>query len=478
MIGAATEQKSHGGPPPSLLIIGGGSAAFSAAIRASELGAKVTIINDGLPIGGTCVNAGCVPSKTLIRAAEARHRATRHNFRGIEARSGAADFREVIAQKRELVSELRKAKYLDVLERLPGVRFIEGRARLKSASGIEVNGETIDAGRIIIATGAAPSIPPIPGLESADPLTNESAFELDELPESLIVIGGNFVGLETAQMFARLGSRVTVLTRNRILPAESADISDALKGYLEDEGIEVVTGAAADKVYCDGNEVALEAKVGGSARVFRAARILAATGRDPNTRDLGLEESGIELDDKGFIKVNDALQTSQAGVYAIGDVIGAPMFVYTAAYEGALAAENAVTGSSRERDYTALPWVIFTDPQLAGVGLDEKKAFEQRLDYEVSVLPLSEVPRALAARDLRGFVKLIRDKKTDKLLGARVLAPEGGELIMEVSLAIKYGITVHELASTFHPYLTLSEAIKLAAITFEKDIGRLSCCAA
>ena len=461
-----------------LVIIGGGSAAFSAAIKGSELGAKVTIINDGLPIGGTCVNVGCVPSKTLIRAAEVQHRARHHQFKGIASDSKVTDFKALLQQKKELVESLRQAKYLDVVADLPDFRLIEGRARFAASDTVKVNNETIKANRILIATGATSYIPPVPGLEESGYLTNVSAFELTELPESMIVLGGRYIALECAQMFARLGTKVTMLQRSpRILPTESDDLTDELTRYLIDEGIDVVTSVALEQISKEDGKVVVKAKVNGQEKMFQAEHILVTTGRTPNTKNMELENIGVRLDDKGFIKVNDQLQTSVRNIYAAGDVVGEPMFVYTAAYEGALAAENAMNNASKERDYTALPWVIFTDPQVAGVGIDEQEAKKQGIDADVSKLPLSHVPRSIAARDTRGFIKLIRDKKTDRLIGARVLAPEGSELLMEVSLAIRHGITVKEIVSAFHPYLTLSEGIKLAAITFGKDVSKLSCCA-
>ncbi len=461
-----------------LVIIGGGSAAFSAATKANEFGAKVTIINDGLPIGGTCVNVGCVPSKTLIRAAEVQHRALRHHFKGITSDSKVTDFKALIQQKKELVEGLRQAKYLDVVADLADFQIIEGRAQFVAPDTVKVNGETIKADRILIATGAASLIPPVPGLEESGYLTNVSAFELTELPKSMIVLGGRYIALECAQMFARLGTKVTILQRSsRILPTESEGLTDELTRYFKDEGIDVVTDVALQEVSKKDGKVFVKAKVDGRDQTFEAEHVLVTTGRTPNTKNMGLESIGIQLDEKGFIKVNDQLQTSVKSVYASGDVIGEPMFVYTAAYEGALAAENAINNSSRKRDYTALPWVIFTDPQVAGVGLDEQQALKQDIDVDASTLPLSHVPRSIAARDTRGFIRLIRDKKTDKLVGARILAPEGSELLMEVSLAIRHGITVKEIVSAFHPYLTLSEGIKLAAITFGKDVSKLSCCA-
>ena len=479
MSDCCSTQTGPGTTSAHLVVIGGGSAAFSAALKADELGARVTLINDGLPIGGTCVNVGCVPSKTLIRAAEAHHRASCPHFDGIESSSRITSFKAVISQKRELVGELRQAKYIDVVSDLPNIRIIESRARSVYNKTVEVNGEHIAADRILIATGASPFIPAIPGLAESGYLTNETAFELEELPESLIVIGGRYIALECAQMFARLGSRVTVLQRSvRILPTETEDLTDALTGYLDQEGIETVTGVSIAGIETAGKATRVHAIVDGVEDTLEASHILVATGRQPNTEGLGLEEFGIKLDSKGFLKVDETLQISDDGVYGAGDVIGEPMFVYTAAYEGALAAENALTGSAKIRDYKALPWVIFTDPQVAGVGLDERQAVEEGIEADVAVLPLSHVPRALAARDTRGFIKLIRDRSTDRLIGARILAREGSELLMEISLAIRHGITANELASAFHPYLTLSEGVKLAAISFKKDVNRLSCCAA
>lgn len=469
---------SRGSETDHLVIIGGGSAAFAAAIRATELGATATIINDRLPIGGTCVNVGCVPSKTLIRAAEAHHRAGHHAFAGIESRSRVTDFGAVIRQKRELVEQLRQAKYIDVVDPLPGVRLVGGRARLAASGTVEVNGESIIGGRVLIATGVAPYVPPIPGLADAGYLTNESLFELEELPESLIVLGGRYVALECAQMMARFGTRVTLLQRSgRILPTEMPDITDGLTAHLQEDGIEVVTGVTTRSLRRERDGIVVETEVEGTARTFAASQILVATGRRPNTGAMGLEEAGVHLDEQGFVIVDESLRTSVPGVYAAGDVIGDPEFVYTAAYEGSLAAENAITSGTRPRDYTALPWVIFTDPQVAGVGLDEAQARERGIDAEVAVIPLAYVPRSLAARDTRGFIKLIRDKATDRLVGGRILAPEGSELLMEIALAIRFGITVEQLRSSFHPYLTLGEGVKLAAIAFGKDIAALSCCA-
>ena len=474
----SSDIEESSGDKKHLIIIGGGSAAFAATIQAREMGVKVTMVNDGLPIGGTCVNVGCVPSKNLIRAAEEIHRAQNTRFEGIEANGQLTDFKKVIEQKTEMVKDLRQEKYINVVKDMDDFRQIKGRARISSATSIEVNGETIQGDNILVATGARPHIPNIKGLIDVPYLDNESAFELESLPKSIIVLGGRYIALEIAQMFARLGSKVTVLQRSdRILPTEAEDLTNELTDLLEKEGLNIVTGNQFQRVYEENNNIIVESRISDKLHKFKAEKIIVATGRTPNTANMGLEEVDVKLNDKGFIEVNDYLQSSVSTVYAAGDVLGKNMFVYTAAYEGKLAVSNIYSPIKKESDYTALPWVIFTDPQVAGVGFDEMQATDKGIDYDVANLPLSYVPRSIAARDTRGFIKLIRNRQTDQLIGARILAPEGSELLMEVATAIKYGITVEQIKEMFHPYLTLSEGIKLAAITFSKDVSELSCCA-
>ena len=461
-----------------LIIIGGGSAAFSAAIKASELEKKVLMINDGLPIGGTCVNVGCVPSKTLIRTAEALYHANHPRFSGIKPGENKIDFKEVIKQKRELVEDLRQKKYIDVISDDPNVTILKGRAKLSDKNTVEVNGDTKTADMILIATGSSTFIPDIPGLKDSGYYTNDTLYELDELPEHLIVIGGRYIALENAQLFARLGSKVTVLQRSiRILPTEMPDISENLSDYLKEEGIDIKTGVKIHTVTRKDGKVVLKVSVKDNDEIIEGTHLFVATGRKGNTINLGLEELEIETHGNDFIKTDEHQRTTVQNIYAAGDVTGEHLFVYTAAYAGALSVDNAFGEELKNKDYSVLPWVIFTDPQVAGVGMDENQAYEAGIDYDISVLQVKDIPRALAARNTKGFIKLIRNKETDKLIGARILASEGSELLMEVSLAIKYGITVKEMKQMFHPYLTLSEGIKLATITFDKDVSKLSCCA-
>ena len=476
-----------------LVVVGGGSAAFSAALKTSDLGGRAAIVNDGageLPVGGTCVNVGCVPSKATIRAAEAVHRAQRSAFDGVETTGRITDFGAVLAQVRALAGELREAKYVDVAGADDAVTLVEGRARLAGRTDglhtVEVDGgaQTLRARAVLVATGARTFVPDVPGLADSGYLTNETIWDLAEAPSRLIVLGGGYVAVETAQAFARLGVPVTLLQRSgRILPREDAALTDALTGFLEADGVDVRTGVALRSVRPDGAETVVGFEASGEGQQVRGSHLMLATGRRGNTADLGLEAFGVQPDARGFLPVDRALRTAADGVFGAGDVLGDKMFVYTAAYEGALAARNArealgPKAAPAEADYTALPWVVFTDPQLAGVGLDLAQAVAAGIDAEATTLAMEHVPRAIAARDTRGSVTLVRDRVSDRIVGARVLAPEGSELLMEVALAIRHGITTQELAGAFHPYLTLSEAVKLAALTFRKDVGQLSCCAA
>lgn len=466
-----------------LIIIGGGSAAFSAAIKASELEKNVLMINDGLPIGGTCVNVGCVPSKTLIRTAEQFHNANHPNFSGIKPGESKIDFKEVIRQKTELVESLREHKYVDVLKDDPNVSILSAHAKLVDKNKVEANGKIYLAEKILIATGSSTFIPDIPGLPVPSGIesgyyTNDTLYELEELPDHIIVLGGRYIALENAQMFARLGSKVTILQRsNRIIPTEMPDISETLAEYLKGEGIEIKTNVKINSVSNKSGRTSLEITVDEKKETIEGSHLFVATGRKGNTNNINLEKLGIELYGNGFIKTDEYNRTVVPNIFAAGDVTGEHLFVYTAAYAGALAVENAFGEGLKEKDYTVLPWVVFTDPQIAGVGLDEEQAFKAGIDYDVSKIELKDVPRSLAARNTKGFIKLIRNKENDKLIGARILASEGSELLMEISLAIKFGVTVKELKQMFHPYLTLSEGVKLAAITFDKDVNKLSCCA-
>jgi mercuric reductase len=458
-----------------LAVIGAGSAGFSAAITAADEGAQVALIGHGT-IGGTCVNIGCVPSKTMIRAAEAMHQArTAHRFAGLEARGQVRDWSAVMADKTELVDQLRQAKYIDVLPSYNSVAYLEGAAKL-TEDGVAVNGADIEASKTIIATGSSPLLPAISGIDDVPYLTSTTALELDHLPKSLIVIGAGVIGCELGQMFARMGSEVTIMCRSRLLPDEEPEISEVLKLSLTAEGVRVLTGVDYKSIQNRG-QIDLQYESGGSRHHMMAEQVLIATGRRPNVSSLGVEALGIEQLANGGIKVDDRMRTTREGVYAAGDVTGRDMFVYMAAHGAKIAALNAMNGDGRTYDDSAIPEVVFTDPQVASVGLTEAEARTGGYDVVTSLLDLGNVPRALAARDIRGLIKLVADKETKRLLGAHILAPEGADSIQTAALAIKQGLTYEELGDMVFPYLTTVEGLKLAAQTFGKDVSKLSCCA-
>lgn len=459
-----------------LAIIGAGSAGFSAAITAAELGANVDLIGEGT-IGGTCINIGCMPSKTLIRATQTLHdAAAASRFAGIRAEGRITDWRAVIRKKRELVASLRQAKYVDILSSYDTVAYREGRA-VFTRNGVMIDGDPIRAGKIIVATGASPAVPAIPGMETVPYLTSTTALELEELPKSLLVIGGGYIGCELGQMFARTGVKVTIAARRRLLPEAEPEVSYALTQYFNDEGITVCDGLSYREIRKTPDGIALVVTADDRAERMTAEQVLITTGRRPNTAGFGLPEAGVELTANGGIKVDDRMRTTRPRTYAAGDVTGRDEFVYMAAYGAKLAAENALNGDTKRYDARAMPRVVFTDPQVASVGLTETAALDRGLRVKTSTLDLSNVPRALAARDTRGLIKLVAEAESGKLLGAHVLAPEGADSIQTVALAIRTGLTVDDLADTIFPYLTTVEGLKLAAIAFSKDVAKLSCCA-
>lgn len=464
-----------------LVVIGTGGGGVAASIRAAENGHKVAIVEAGT-IGGTCVSIGCVPSKVLIRAAEAYHVAGHQSFAGLKTKAVSVDWSALIAQKDQLVEDLRQKKYVDVLKSYEEVDLIEGWAKLDANGDVIVGDKTLKTGRVVVATGARPKILPIHGIENVEVLNSTTAMALKKQPESLIVLGGRAIALELGQAFARLGTKVTILQRSsRLVPDHEPEIGDALAEYFREEGIRVETGVATEGIREKNGEKIVHATVRGEQREFRAEQVLIALGRTPNTKDMGLQAAGVELDKNGFIVVDEHLQTSNPKIYAAGDVTTLPNFVYVAAAAGGTASDNAFNGNSKQLDLSVLPEVIFTSPQIATVALTEAQAKSEGFDVKTSTLPLEYVPRALAARDTRGFIKLVADRQSDRLLGAHILAAEAGEVIQTAALAVKmgkeYGFTVQNLREMLFPYLVQVEGIKLAAQTFEKDVAQLSCCA-
>ncbi len=460
-----------------LAIVGSGSAAFGTAIAATRAGASVVMIEQGL-VGGTCVNVGCVPSKALLAAAEARHVALAGQFPGITTDALGVDMPALIAGKDSLVNMLRHEKYENLAE-LYGFDILHGHGHFSADDTLTVDGVTVAAGHYIIATGAAPWAPPIPGLDKANYLTSTTAMELDHVPESLIVIGGNAIGLEQGQLFARLGAQVTIVeAQSRIAPFEEPEVSDALTSIFEDDGIAVEVGVTVTKLFQENGTVTVEIDTPHGSRSLRAEALLVATGRRPNTEGLGLDVVGVRVGSRGEVIVDDELRTTNPRIFAAGDVTGHPQFVYVAGVHGGIVADNALTGASRRVDYRTLPRVTFTSPQIASVGMTDEEAERSGISCECRVLQLTHVPRAIVNRDTRGVAKIVAERGTGRVLGIHLLADGAGDAILAGVYALEANFTVDQLATMWTPYLTMSEAIKLTAQSFSRDVAALSCCAA
>jgi len=449
-----------------LLVVGSGTAAISGALRILDRGWKVTMFHDGLPLGGTCLHVGCVPSKFMIRAAESVHRANHSTFEGIRPRGADVDFARVVKDQTALISTLQRTNYAEPLPQREGLTIVDARARMVGPHAVDSGPHGVFEGdAVLLAMGSKTYVPPIKGLEGTPYLTNENGFHLTEPPESCIVLGGGYIALEYAQMLARFGTRVTVLQRGKhLLGRQPRYLTSAIEEALCTEGLKIRTSTHFERVEYD---AANGFRVHAAEEVFEAPALFVGTGREGQTQDMGLKEIGVTLHGNGFVHADAFLETDVPGVYAAGDVLGGSMFVYTASQEAERAVDH-ISGLPRSPiDYSGLPWVVFTDPQVAGVGLDEDHALEKGFDIDSAELPVARWPRFRVAGISHGFLRLIRDRQTGLLLGARAVCPEAGDLMTELGRVIRHRIPVQTLADEFSPYLTLSEGIQRAAARFE-----------
>ncbi|HLS60310.1 MAG TPA: mercury(II) reductase, partial [Virgibacillus sp.] len=458
------------------IIIGSGASAFSSAIEAVNYGAKVAMIERGT-VGGTCVNIGCVPSKTMLRAGEINHLAKNNPFTGLHTSASDVDLAPLIKQKNELVSDLRNSKYVDLIDEY-GFEFIKGEAKFVDDKSIKVNGKQLSAKRFLIATGANPSIPNIPGLDKVDYLTSTTILELKKVPKRLTVIGSGYIGLELGQLFHHLGAEVTLMQRGQqILKEYDPEISEAITEALTEQGINLITGVTYERIEQDGDIKKVYVEVNGEKRIVESEQLLIATGRKPNTDLLNLHVAGVEVGPRGEIVIDEYCKTSNTRIYASGDITLSPQFVYVASYQGGVAARNAIDGQNKKQNLESVPRVTFTTPSVATVGLTEEQAKEKGIKVKTSVLPLDAVPRAIVNRETTGVFKLIVDANSLKVLGVHVVAENAGEVIYAATLAVKFGLTAEDLRESLAPYLTMAEGLKLAALTLDKDVSKLSCCA-
>lgn len=472
--------KAPVGTPQTLqvAIIGSGGAAFAAAIRAADEGAQVTLIERGVT-GGTCVNVGCVPSKIMIRSAHIAHLRQVSPFdAGIPpARALNINRKALLDQQQGRVVELRQAKYERIVETNPNISLVKGTASFVDARTLRVvreNGsqQKIVFDRALIAAGASPMIPPIPGLAGVPYWTSDEALAADAIPPRLTVIGSSVVALELAQAYARLGSQVTILARSTLLFREDSQIGAVITEGFTAEGIRILDHTQAQRVTFQNGEFVLSTNHG----EVKCEKLLVATGRAPNTQALNLQAAGVNVDERGAVVVDEHLRTSTPNIYAGGDCTNQPQFVYVAAAAGTRAAINMMGGEAT-LDLTAMPAVIFTDPQIATVGLTEAEAHLAGIETDSRTLSLENVPRALVNFDTRGFIKLVTEAGSGRLIGAQIVAAEGGEVVQSAALAIHNRMTVADLGQQLFPYLTMVEGLKLCAQTFFKDVKQLSCCA-
>lgn len=462
-----SRRKTSGNADYNLIIIGGGSAAFAAAIQASELG-KTAVMVEQSTMGGTCVNIGCVPSKFLI------HRSTLDNPGNWPSDMAA------------LVDGMRGKKYKEVLDSYSAsVSYISGRAEIVDSRSVQLeDGKLITGDALLIAAGSHTVLPDIPGAEGTEILDSEALLALPSPPESLIVLGGRFVALELGQAFSRLGTKVTILQRSdRLIPNHEREVSQSIQQKLEASGIEVITGISLKSIEENrekNRKTVIFTQNGNESRRSGTA-ILSALGRRGNSEGLNLQALGIELDSSGRIITDSSRQAGNSGIYAAGDIVASPSLVYVAAKEGKIAAINALnTGNNTGIERISLdivPDVIFTSPQVAKVGLTEAEAGARGLSVEKSAFPYSETPNAGVNEVTAGVIVLIRDAESHKLLGGDIVAPNAGDIIQTLTIAIEAGWTSERLQDVLFPYLTGVEGLKLAAITFSKDVAKLSCCA-
>ena len=470
-----------------LVILGSGSTAFAAALRAAESG-HTAAMTEMRTLGGTCVNRGCLPSKNLIEAAKILYDAKNPRYPGLSSTSMRFDFRALIEQKDAVIEDYRGKKYQSITSGSKTIRVFDGAARFSGQNEVTVNGQVLSAPRFLVATGTSPTVPDIPGLRdtpylTSDLLTSHEDSELTELPASLIIIGGGYIALELGQMFSRFGTNVTILARGeRILSAYEPEIAQSVAAVFREEGIAIHTKTTVSRVHGDERQVVVTLQVDGQQKELKAAKLLVATGRKPNTEHLGLDLPGVDLDARGFVKVNEELRTSAGYVYAAGDVIGSytgsQMATPVGAQDGGIAAENALNGTgSHTVHHAVIPRAIFTDPQVGVVGLSDAEATARGYACDCRIIPMSLVPRAGAVRETRGVLKMVADRKTKKVLGVSMHGMSAAEVIHEAAMGLHFGASIDDFARMLHVYPTMSEALKIAALSYTKDVSKMSCCA-
>ena len=451
-----------------LVVIGAGSAGLVSALIAATVRAKVTLV-ERHKMGGDCLNTGCVPSKAIIRSARIARYARRAEEFGLAPMDVQVRFRDVMQRVHRVIETIEPHDSVERFTSL-GVDCVQGQAKILSPWEIEVDGERITTPNIVIASGARPRIPDIPGLEKVDYLTSDTVWELQELPRRLLVLGAGPIGCELAQAFAALGSEVTLVTHaERIMPREDPEVSASVEEVLKAEGLQVITGGEPQSFSADG-EGSCTLLIGGEQRRLPFDALLLAVGRSANVEGLGLDELGIACNSHGQVEVDEYLRTSIPTIFAAGDIAGPYQFTHMASHQAWYAAVNALFGRWRKFkvDYSVVPWATFTNPEVGRVGLNETEAREQGIAYELSRYDISDLDRAIADGEAAGFVKVLTAPGSDRILGATIVGYHAGELINEFVMAMKHGIGLNKILGTIHIYPTLGESNKFLAGEWRK----------
>ena len=438
------------------IIIGSGQAGNPLCLRFAEMGWQVALIEQN-QIGGTCINTGCTPTKTMVHRAQVAHYARNAARWGVRAQNVEADLPAIVAQKDKVVGSFRAGRRMK-FERSSNIRLYEGHARFTGPGQIRVGDALLESGKIFINTGGRPIIPDIPGLDPSKVLTNESIMNLTELPEQLIILGGGYIGLEFGQMFRRFGSRVTILQKNpQIVPREDSEIAAELQKILEEEGIAIHLNVNATRV--EQTNKSVKVSVAGARDPFTVSgsHLLVAAGRRPNTEDLDLDKAGVETDKLGFIRVNSRLETNVPGIWALGDVKGGPAFTHISYNDFQIVDANLTRGKNLTIENRIVPYCVFTDPQLGGVGMTEKEARAAGHKLKIGKIPMSYVARAIERDETSGLMKVIVDAANDRILGATILASEGGELIHVLYTLMLGNLPYTLLKGAVYIHPTLSE---------------------
>ena len=418
--------------------------------------------------GGTCINWGCIPSKTLIHSALFRQEARLGEALGVGTSTDGIDWERLTNHKNKVVRGLRKTKYLDVLQSVPGLSLIKGTGKFIGPRTLEVGDQVLRSDRILVATGGFPLIPDLPGLDSVDYLTSRSALLLKKFPSSLIIIGGGVIAVEMGQMFTRLGTKVRVLEHGkRILSHLEIEPVRAVQTALQKEGMRFFQEVKVREIARSGNSVEVMVENNGKRKTFRAEKLLIAAGTAPASREIGLEKVGVEVNGRGFVTVDDQMRTTAPGIWAAGDVTGGMMIATVGAREGIVAADNMLSPDCSCRiDYTSLPMAIFTDPEIGTVGLSEESARKAGYRVTTNTIPVSAIPKAQVTGHTAGAIKMVAEEESGRLLGVHLSCHRGADIINEAALAIRCGITVTDLANMTHVYPSMAEGLRLCAQGF------------